>query len=266
MAGISEVCNHVGALLYKCMQQKTDVSLTSAPNKWLPARKNVNPVTASDLVFKTPKLDKCNSKIVGAKETVRNVKTSSVLLREPTEEDQEEFFMKLSQLDHNASILSIHHKYNKPFIPVSQNKSLPKPVTSFANHDGIKMTSDQIKTHCREIRSTYKVSNEEAKDLEESTRLQSKSKLWSTHRAGRVTASNFKSVLKTKQDDPSRSLVKKICYPTAYSFTSSATTWGCQHEAEAIAAFLDYYAFEHMDVDFKRSGLVVNPKYPFSWC
>ena len=57
--------------------------------------------------------------------------------------------------------------------------------------------------------------------------------------------------------------MEKICYPTAYSFTSSATTWGCQHEDEAIAAFLDYYAFEHMDVDFKRSGLVVNPKYPF---
>ena len=94
MAGISEVCNHVGALLYKCMQQKTDMSSTSAPNKWLPARKNVNPVEASDLVFKTPKLDECNSKIVGAKETVRSAKTSSVLLREPTEENQEEFFFK----------------------------------------------------------------------------------------------------------------------------------------------------------------------------
>ena len=68
--------------------------------------------------------------------------------------------------------------------------------------------------------------------------------------------------MKTKLDDLSP-LVKKICYPTAYSFTSSAATWGCQHEDEATATFLDYYVFEHTDIDFKRSGLVVNPKYPF---
>ena len=101
------------------MQQKTDVSSASAPKKWLLARKNVHPVAASDLVFKIPKLDKCNSKIVGAKETVCSVKTSSVVLREPTEEDQEEFFLKL---DYNASILSIHLKFSKPFIPVSPAK------------------------------------------------------------------------------------------------------------------------------------------------
>ena len=44
MAGISQVCNYVGALLYKCMQQNTEeVSSTSKSNKWLPARKTVPP-------------------------------------------------------------------------------------------------------------------------------------------------------------------------------------------------------------------------------
>jgi len=52
------------------MQQKTEeVSSTSQPNKWLPARKTVPPVPASDLVFKVPKLDKCHSKILPLKET-----------------------------------------------------------------------------------------------------------------------------------------------------------------------------------------------------
>ena len=40
MAGISEACNHVGALLYKCMQQKTEeTSSTSKPNKWYQLKK-----------------------------------------------------------------------------------------------------------------------------------------------------------------------------------------------------------------------------------
>jgi len=87
MAGISEACNHVGALLYKCMQQKTEeVSSTSQPNKWLPARKTVPPVPASDLVFKVPKLDKCHSKILPLKET-KSVKVANELT-DPTEEEQ----------------------------------------------------------------------------------------------------------------------------------------------------------------------------------
>ena len=44
MAGLSEVCNHVGAILYKCMQEapqqnNTETSRTSMPCQWLPARK-----------------------------------------------------------------------------------------------------------------------------------------------------------------------------------------------------------------------------------
>jgi len=61
-------------------------------------------------------------------------------LTDPTEEEQEDFFLKLSKLHHNASILSIHLKFNKPFLPVSQTKALPKAVTSFADPNGMNMT------------------------------------------------------------------------------------------------------------------------------
>ena len=144
MAGISEVCNHVGALLYKCMQQRTDVSSMSQPNNWLPAKKSVHPAPACNLVFKTPKLDKCSSQIIKPKEVVHSVKTASTQLREPTEEEQEYFFLKLSQLDHKASILSIHLHFNKPFIPISQSRSLPEPITLFANADGMKIDTNDI--------------------------------------------------------------------------------------------------------------------------
>jgi len=51
MAGLSEVCSHVGAILYKCMQEaprnQPEVSCTSLPCQWLPARKNVRPAEAA---------------------------------------------------------------------------------------------------------------------------------------------------------------------------------------------------------------------------
>ena len=87
----------------------------------------VHPVPACNLVFKTSKLNKCSSQMIMSKEVVHSVKIASTQLREPTEEEQEDFFLKLSQLDHKASILSIHHNFNKPFIPISQSRSLPEP-------------------------------------------------------------------------------------------------------------------------------------------
>jgi len=59
--------------------------------KWLPAKKNVHPVTVpvSDLEFKNSKLDKCYSKTAEAKEAVCSVKRASIALRAPIEEDQE---------------------------------------------------------------------------------------------------------------------------------------------------------------------------------
>ena len=76
-------------------------------------------------------------------------------------------------------------------------------------------------------------------NLEELTRLQSKCHLWGIHRAGRITASNMKSVLCTSCDKPSLSLIKKLCYPEVYKFSNAAVSWGCQHESDAIQEFLD---------------------------
>ena len=50
---------------------------------------------------------------------------------------------------------------------------------------------------CGSVFRNLTASIDEAKYLEESTRLQSQSKLWFDHQAGRVTASKFAAVSKT---------------------------------------------------------------------
>ena len=77
MAGLSEVCNHVGAVLYKCMQQASEQqSSTSLPNQWLPARKSVAPVPIKDDKFGLSKVDQCQFTINPAKRVKQSTKES----------------------------------------------------------------------------------------------------------------------------------------------------------------------------------------------
>ena len=133
MAGLSEVCNHVGAVLYKCMQQASEPqSSTSLPNQWLPAKKSVAPVPIKDVKFGLSKVGKCQSTVKPTKRVKQSAKDPSALqLNELTESDQEDLFEQLSTLDYNPVILSVHRNFNKPFIPLSQKFQFPPTITSF---------------------------------------------------------------------------------------------------------------------------------------
>ena len=232
MAGLSEVCNHVGAVLYKCMHDaQQPLSSTSLPNQWLPARKVVPPVPVKDVNFALTKVRKCQSTLEPPKHLKHSTKTASNLdLRDLSENDQEEFYTKLSsQLDYHPNILSIHHKFNKPFLPVSQTVQLPPTITSLFSPAKTKLSYDELVIAAENVKASYIVTDEESKNLEEATRLQARCKLWEVYRAGRVTASNLRATVHTDTINPSKSLIKRICYPEACKFVSSATTWGCQH-------------------------------------
>ena len=64
---------------------------------------------------------------------------------------------------------------------------------------------------------------EQAALLESSTMDQAQCKLWHQHHVGRVTALLFKSAVKTNPAMPSQSLIKRICYPQAYKFSTKST-------------------------------------------
>lgn len=74
------------------------------------------------------------------------------------------------------------------------------------------------------------VTTEMAEAVEKATRDQSGSSLWLKYRAGRVTASRMKAACHTDPTNPAQSLIKCICYPQAFKFSSAATLWGCKHE------------------------------------
>ena len=117
-------------------------------------------------------------------------------------------------------------------------------------NDKLNSTYSELVDAAHTVTSSYKVSDKEIHNLEEATQLQSKCRLWTTHQAGRITASNFKSAVQTDPDKLSIFLVKKLCYPQQHAFNTNATRWGCDHESTAVEQFLDWFSVEHEDRNF----------------
>ena len=75
------------------------------------------------------------------------------------------------------------------------------------------------------MKCSLKVTKEQSTCLEANTREQSGSKLWFTHRAGRITASNFKAAAVTNSCMPSQSLISRLYYPENHKFSTTATRY-----------------------------------------
>jgi len=98
MAGLSEVCNHVGAVFYKTMRVASELSCTSLPNAWLPAtvKKTVSPAPLKDINFRLNKVDQCSSTISKPKRVKLSAKHHNSSFKEPSEENKENFLRRLA--------------------------------------------------------------------------------------------------------------------------------------------------------------------------
>ena len=108
----------------------------------------------------------------------------------------------------------------------------------------------------QEIYAKLEISQEEAAKIEKATRDQHNSTKWFILHAGQITASVMKDACRANQVNLAKSLIKKSCYKN--KFWSIATDWGCMHENEARAAYVDVVSKEHQNVPIKTSGLIIN--------
>ena len=165
---------------------------------------------------------------------------SKHLTSEPTVEEIATFHKSLSQSGTKSAVLSLLPQYCDKYTPRAEKGTLPKPLTDLYSKKYFDITTfSELLGECEGIctQVTY-ISEQHCKMVEEVTRNQGGSKMWHVYRAGRVTASNFKSAVHTSPDKPSTSLILKICYPESNRFTTKATQWGIENEQLAIASFL----------------------------
>lgn len=85
------------------------------------------------------------------------------------------------------------------------------------------------------VNMTITLSKEEKKAAV--TRSQSKSPDRHSYRAGRITASNFKSACATSMNKLSLSLIKQICYPRKRIFKTADVKYGLDQEDTARKSY-----------------------------
>ena len=112
------------------------------------------------------------------------------------------------------------------------------------------------------FKSSLKISEDQARHIEQNTREQRNSVLWHSIRRYRITASFFGSVLSRRPNTPPDSLVLRIIQPK--SFSTRATAYGIEKEQIAISEYITYQRSRgHSDISVSPSGFLVSTTHPF---
>ena len=270
MAGLSETCTHVAAVLFyleASARIQGSLSCTQAECKWIiPSYlEEVEYRTIEEIDFTSADRKKrqlnqsiqseINSLVTHSKKAKTKCNDSPRL---PIE-DLDMFYKSLSNCDTMPAILSLIPLYSDRYVPKTLLQEYPKPLQSLFDPKYMELEYPELLSVSESIEVI--VNLDMAKLVEKETVKQSRSNLWFTYRAGRVTASKMKSVCTTDVSNPSQRLIKTICYPEAFCFKSNATSWGCMHEKAAQNMYLKHTTSKHSDLKVTDSGLVINPQW-----
>ncbi|CAC5369625.1 unnamed protein product [Mytilus coruscus] len=254
MAGLGEVCSHVGALYLKLeMGVKigiTKTSSTSTACQWNSKfRKEVTPATVTEIY----------NQIKGRrKKDVPNVHAhgSSPL---PSTSDLQLLYAIAPKSVFFTSVTIPGIEMLPPVDKPQPTDKFPKLLTSLHQPDTAPNSE-----YINDTYHKYTVTDSQAFRLEEATRNQAVSPLWFEHRKGRVTASKAHDVLRMREQTSPDNLVRRVCGYNSYDLSrKDAVRWGIEHEDEAREAYISHQKTTHINFECKLAGFFVNSKHPF---
>lgn len=160
-----------------------------------------------------------SSDLQSASHSDSNVTAKQRKLDVPTYEEQNRFLDLLaSSKDARPVVLSLVADHCEKFIPSAFSLDLPLVLTDLHKPSYTTLSYFELLDLASATVDTITVTAEQALAVERNTRDQSRSRLRFRMRAGRVTASRFKSVCSTDPASPSLSLVMSLCHPDKVSF------------------------------------------------
>ncbi|XP_069139431.1 uncharacterized protein [Argopecten irradians] len=273
MAGLSESCSHVGAMMFAVdatVKLRDSQTVTQQKAYWLlPSTvtkvtgKPVKEIDFTSAKTKKRKLDKHIDQTINSADTPKPPKKNVQDIPGPTAEELQKFYRTIYSDECKPALLSLVPEYSQHYIPKVLSKKYPMVLSELRDEQFLQVERDQLIKHCEKVMQEMKITTEEVRNVEELTREQAKSREWFRFRTGRVTASKMRNVCRASLENPSQSLVKSICYPDVYRFTSQATKWGCKHEKDALEAYIQQMKDEHENFSVRESGFVISEKYPF---
>ena len=125
----------------------------------------------------------------------------------------------------------------------------------------LELSCTDLLKECNKVQ--LNLSDEDIKSIERETVDQAKGSAFFRHRAGRVGASKCRAASHTDPSQPSQSLVKAICYPDIFRFSTAATRYGCKHEDIAITEYEKIMRKTHANFVITKCGTIINKKYQF---
>ena len=289
VAGLGEVCSHVGAILFYVESAYHVKSCTEVPCTWnMPTSISGIPYARiADIDFVKPKSivkpvkrgAHCNNDCdiltepadIEVNSDVTKSSSSSCTHRVgilnpnliSTSEDEANTFFN-NVLKHNPCILSLISPYCYSYIPNESKEAMPSDIpglSSLYKPENEELTYKELIDVGEDV--VFELTSEQISKIEEHTRAQQGCDLWFKHTAGRITASKMKTACHTDPAAPSISLIKQICYPKQYSFSTSTTRWGCDHEDIARQVYFNEMQQQHSEFDCFCGGLIIDEEYPF---
>ena len=91
-----------------------------------------------------------------------------------------------------------------------EHSVLSLPLSALFDPSAMDLPYCDLLKKCEEVFESLMITNEQARNIEVSTRDQAQSKTWFRYSVGRVTASKFKAAAHTDLSQPSQSLIKCI--------------------------------------------------------
>ncbi|XP_077552317.1 uncharacterized protein LOC144166675 [Haemaphysalis longicornis] len=245
VAGLSERCQHVAALLFAVLHVQTPSS-TSLPCKWLAPSQGQNrlpPTPLADITFKKHKVNKA-----------------------VTAKSKRQLQPGLPPL-HPDGVQRFTTNIAKDAPPLLWNRYCTGKPAPVRNDSGISDVQDLHSKECLDIVDNHfelkvPLTATERTNLCERTVGQSKNPEWVKERVGRLTASNFSRVLKCVKPE---SLVKDILYPKKHStlHPDDPRVYGLKNEALAVEAYEKLMTFYDKNVAVHETGLHVDATFSF---
>ncbi|XP_037514635.1 uncharacterized protein LOC119391001 isoform X2 [Rhipicephalus sanguineus] len=143
--------------------------------------------------------------------------------------------------------------------------TLEAPLSAYTsrllNSKGFK--NENVGALAADVVDKFMITEAEARRIECSTRTQANNPLWHQHRKGRVTASIFKDVCRSKRVRCT-TLFNKIM--SLRPLNVPAVLYGVANEPVAKERLLEHLQTTHTNARIEACGLMVHPNYPLLGC
>lgn len=217
MAGLGETCTHVASLLWATaagVERRESLTVTQKSAYWVipPAIKTVPYAPLSEISFVGKKRKSVCITGTTAVDPPIVVQKKAPQVCTPSDTEKADLFNSLAKCEGaKPAVLAIVPPYSEAYVPASLDQDLPMVLSDMYKKDYLSLGYRSLLQLANQ--TNVCLTADQAKAVESKTRDQAKSRIWFRMRAGRITASKFKSACCTDPANPSKSLIMSVCYP-----------------------------------------------------